>query len=152
MTIFSRIPFTILIAAISCHTILAVTPNPNTPKTQDDARQQVKTNAKNSKSIITLPLMNHHQFTERRRRERRLAPDENHNLKEDKDDPASEEQSQSQSRRRSSTSGTKRTRTSVSTPIDGVVDKLNEPDPINDKLFQVNPFGVHAHDVLSGRG
>ena len=65
---------------------------------------------------------------------------------------STQDQSQSQSRRRSSTSGTKRTRTSVSTPIDGVVDKLNEPDPINDELFQVNPFGVHAHDVLSGRG
>jgi len=37
--------------------------------------------------------MNHHQFTERLRRERRLATDENRNLQEDKDDPASEEQS-----------------------------------------------------------
>jgi len=42
--------------------------------------------------------MNHHQFIQRLRRERRLAPDENEdpNLQDDEDDPLAEEQSQSQ--------------------------------------------------------
>ncbi|VEU43889.1 unnamed protein product [Pseudo-nitzschia multistriata] len=45
-----------------------------------------------------------------------------------------------------------RTRAAPSTPLEGVVDFLSEPNPETDDLFSVNPFGVHAHDVLSGRG
>jgi len=44
-----------------------------------------------------------------------------------------------------------RARATPSTPLD-VVAQLDAPDVTKDTLFQVNPFGVHAHDVLSGRG
>ncbi len=45
-----------------------------------------------------------------------------------------------------------RARAVPSTPLEGVVDMLDAPDVEKDELFQANPFGVHAHDVLSGRG
>jgi len=45
-----------------------------------------------------------------------------------------------------------RARAAPSTPLEGVVDFLSEPNLETDDLFSVNPFGVHAHDVLSGRG
>eukprot|EP00536_Pseudo-nitzschia_multiseries_P000167 jgi/Psemu1/178140/e_gw1.3.63.1 len=45
-----------------------------------------------------------------------------------------------------------RARAVPSTPLEGVVDFLTAPDPETDDLFRVNPFDVHAHDVLSGRG
>ena len=45
-----------------------------------------------------------------------------------------------------------RARAVPSTPLEGVVDMLDAPDIEKDALFQTNPFGVHAHDVLSGRG
>jgi hypothetical protein len=45
-----------------------------------------------------------------------------------------------------------RARATPSTPLEGVVEMLDAPDVEKDVLFQANPFGVHAHDVLSGRG
>ena len=45
-----------------------------------------------------------------------------------------------------------RARAVPSTPLEGVVDMLDAPDVEKDEIFQANPFGVHAHDVLSGRG
>ena len=45
-----------------------------------------------------------------------------------------------------------RARAVPSTPLEGVVDMLDAPDFEKDELFKSNPFGVHAHDVLSGRG
>mmetsp|Transcript_1959 Transcript_1959/g.5197 ORF Transcript_1959/g.5197 Transcript_1959/m.5197 type:complete len:999 (-) Transcript_1959:966-3962(-) len=45
-----------------------------------------------------------------------------------------------------------RSRAVPSTPLEGVVEFLGAPNPETDDLFRVNPFGVHAHDVLSGRG